>query len=48
MMDIIEAEAALYAKPVVVCGTIATVDGKKFVLLYFVRELTSNAAVWTN
>src|SRR5262249_58125653 len=44
MADIVEAEAALDAKPVLVRGSVAAADVKELVVLDVIRELAADAA----
>ena len=46
MMDVVVAEAALDAEPVVIGGTIASVDGDDFLSLHVDGRLTADAAEW--
>src|SRR4051812_37270743 len=48
MAHIVEAETALDAKPVLVCGAVAAADVEQLVVLDVVGELTADAAIGTH
>src|SRR6516225_8366428 len=47
-MDVVEAEAALDAEPVLVCRSVAAGDVKKLVVLDVISELATDAAIRTD